>query len=363
MVSPLLLALLAMTAQPGPAGSPPPGTADAAFDNAAMQLDGLFSRTASSGGAFLMRFQIGDRNVTRAYGALDCAGTMPARADALFDGGSLTKLFTAAAILKLIEQHRLGFDDRLGVLFRDVPADKADITVAQLLTHRSGIPNFIGDDGAPLPARNWSIDGYDYAPRSRSEMLRLAWAAPLDFPPGTQEAYSNSGFNILAAVIEQASGQSYETYVRDAVLSPLGMASTGYVLLDRQRRPIAEQCRDGRAAGDPLTRGVWRDGVSWNLLGAGGMMTSLDDLGRWSDGIAVGMLFRPDIAARFRALFYGPSYRCGTEGTAVGGSNGMTRSLIMHYPARRESVISVALHREHNLPEEGDMRAILCPGR
>jgi hypothetical protein len=146
------------------------------------------------------------------------------------------------------------------------------------------------------------------------------------------------------------------------VFVTLGMSATGYRLLERGGRPVLSQCREGKVVDDPLSSGVWRNGVSWRLLGAGGMMTNLDDLGRWADGVAGDKLFRPDIARRYRSFFYGPSYRCGTEGTALGGSNGMTRSLILHYPDRRQAVIGVATHREHNLPDEGEVVRAICRG-
>lgn len=330
------------------------------FADKASQLDALFKDRARQGGSYILHYQLGDQSFVRGYGHLDCAGARPMSPEALFDGGSLTKAFTTAAIYKLIEERRLKLDDRLGDLFPNVPAAKRDINVAQLLQHRSGIPNFIDSSGSRIPESQWSVESYDYAPLSKARLLRLAWIAQLEFPPGTAESYSNLGFNLLGAIIERASGQPYENYVRSRIFNTLGMASTGYLEMKRGTRPIAQQCRGGVPWGDPITNRVWRNGVSWRLVGTGGMMTTADDLQKFSAGIASNALFRPDIGDRFRAGYFVASYRCGTQAAYVGGSNRMTRSLIVHLPARREAVVAVSVDRDHRHPEEAAMRGVIC---
>jgi CubicO group peptidase (beta-lactamase class C family) len=333
--------------------------APTSFDDKARQLDQLFAKSAKAGGSFILRYDLADRSLTRAYGTLDCAGRTPMTPDARFDGGSLTKLFTAAAIFKLVEQHRVKLDDRLADLFANVPRDKRNITVSQLLQHRAGIPNFISLQGRAMPEDEWSVVNYDYAPLTRAQMLALAWKAALRFEPGSREEYSNYGFNLLGAIVERASGQGYENYVRRAVLAPLDMRGTGYVLAP-DRGVVAEQCREGQAQSNPYENGAWNKGVSWHLLGAGGMYTTAADLKKFSARIAAGSIFRPDIALRFRATIFGPSYRCRTSSAAVGGSNGLTRSLVYILPERRETVIMVSTHRENMYPEESSVRTILC---
>lgn len=339
----------------------PPVPQELTFEQKTERLDALFRTAAQSGGNYILHYQTAQRTFIRAYGSLDCAGTTPMRTDALIDGGSLTKLFTRAAIFKLVEQGRLRLDDRVGDIFPSVPPDKSNITIAQLIDHSSGIPNFIDRDGRPLPESQWSPESYDYAPASRAQLLARIWAAPLMFPPGTREDYSNSGYNLLGAVIEQVSGQPYERYVRENVLVPAGMMSTGYLLADTRGRALADQCREGASWGNPVSRRLWAGGVSWNLMGAGGMMTTADDLQRWNAATASGSLFRPDIYRRFRSTYFGPAYRsCGTDATFVGGSNGMTRSLIIHLPLRNEAIVAVATRRESPLPPEAAMRDAIC---
>jgi CubicO group peptidase (beta-lactamase class C family) len=356
-----LLALL-MAAEAAAQTGSSPSRVDT-FADRVQRLDRLFSQQAQEGGAYLLAYRHEERAVTRGYGSLGCSGGARMPAEALFDGGSLTKLFTTAAILKLVEAGKLKLDDAVGDLFSGVPKDKRSITIAQLLAHSSGIPDLLGPKGRPLPQAQWSVEGYDYAPLSRRQLLARIWSAPLQFQPGLQTAYSNAGFTLLAAVIETASGEPYEEYVRRNVFNPSGMRDTGYLSVDRDGLPVTQQCRDGGAWGDPLSRRVWKTGVSWNLMGAGGMMTTLADLQRFAAATEDGPLFRPDIRQRFQQMMYGASARCGTRSAAFGGSNGMTRSLILHLPSRREALVAVATHRERPLPEEGDMLEILCPGR
>jgi CubicO group peptidase (beta-lactamase class C family) len=327
------------------------------------RLDRLFSESVSAGGSYLLAYRNADRVVARGYGSLDCSGRVPMPSDALFDSGSLTKLFTAAAVFKLVQAGRLKLDDRVGDFFSAMPPDKRAITIAQLLAHRSGMPNLVGRNGRTLSQREWSIEGFDYAPLSRAQLLRRISAAVLEYPPGTNEAYSNTGFTMLAAVIEAASGEPYERYVRQAVFVPAGMRNTGYLLMEHGSLRITQQCRDGRNWGDPLSRGVWKTGVSWNLIGAGGMMTTLTDLQRFTAAIEEGPLFRPDIRQRYQQMTYGTSARCRTSSAALGGSNGMTRSLILHLPRRNEAMVAVATRREWGLPDEGAMLKVLCPDR
>ena len=325
------------------------------------RFDNLFRESARGGGSYLLAYRNADQFVTRGYGSVDCLGRVPMPSDALFDGGSLTKLFTTAAVFKLVQSGKLKLDDRLGDIFSGMPTEKRAITVAQLLAHRSGIPNFLGPKGRTLSETEWGIESYDYTPLRRAELLGRIRAARLVFRPGTDEAYSNTGFTLLAAVIEAASGEPYESYVREAVFIPAGMRNTGYLLMDRGSLPVTQQCRDGRAWGDPLSRRVWKTGVSWNLIGAGGRLTTLTDLLRFTAAIEDGPLFRPDIRERFQQLTYGSSARCKTSSAALGGSNGMTRSLILHLPRRHQTMIAVATHRERALPAEDNMLRILCP--
>ncbi len=134
--------------------------------------------------------------------------------------GSITKQFTAAAILLLAEQGRLKLTDPISAYLPTYPRPAAEqITIHQLLTHTSGIPNYT--DNPEVLLRRTS-------PMTPTELLHLFWKQPLQFEPGTQFRYSNSGYIVLGAIIEAVSGQSYEAFLHHYIFGPLAMHHTGY---------------------------------------------------------------------------------------------------------------------------------------
>lgn len=335
--------------------------AQAEFEKRSAQLDDLFAAEALKGGSFILRYDRGNLTFVKAFGHLDCARTRPMTADALVDSGSITKAFTSAAVYKLVEEGRLKLDDRLGDLFAGVPTDKSGITVAQLLDGQSGFHDFIDPDGS-VPAGDVEVIVSDYVPLTKAQLLKAAFASPLRFQPGTKEEYSNLAYQLLAAAIEKASGKSYEAYVREKIFLPAGMEHTGYVLADFRGKAFAQQCKGAEAWGDPVTKGLWKNGVSWNLLGAGGMMTTVHDLKRWTDATVSGTLFRPDIQKRFRrtSFFIPHSRRCGTEVSAVAGSNVLTTTAYFHLPQRKEALVVSSTRSDHRVPER-EILGIVCP--
>lgn len=180
--------------------------------------------------------------------------------------GSISKHFTAAAVMRLDMDARLSVDDTLGDLLGegfDVPADKAEITVHQLLTHTSGLPSSAGAAGS-IP--------------SADALVRAALAVDLVFEPGDGQAYSNLGYGLLAALVERAAGEPFERYLRDEVLVPSGMTHTGITEPGWAGEAAVHGIIDGREGG-PLDAD-W-SGSPWSLLGAGGIRTTLGDMVRW----------------------------------------------------------------------------------
>ncbi|MET8684884.1 serine hydrolase domain-containing protein [Streptomyces sp. NPDC004732] len=200
-------------------------------------------------------------------GLADRAAKTPATCDTVYDVMSITKQFTAAAVLKLEMAGKLRVSDRIGTYLGPVPADKRDITLHQLLTHTAGLPESLGDD-------------YDRV--SRAELLAGALKARLRSAPGKEFHYSNTGYGVLAAIIEKVSGQSYERFLAEQLFRPAGMTRTGYVLPAWQRAQVAvEYDRHGRAQGRPMDHPWAPDGPYWNLRGNGGMLSTARDMFRW----------------------------------------------------------------------------------
>jgi CubicO group peptidase (beta-lactamase class C family) len=167
---------------------------------------------------------------------------------------SITKQFTAAAILRLQEQGELDIHDRISTYLPGVPSDKQAITVFHLLTHTSGLP------------QNYAADGIE----DKAEALRSVLAAELQSAPGTTFSYANDNYNLLAIILEQVSGTSYEEFLRDLVFEPAGMQHSGHwgmPLPDGANVPPVISPMSGSAL-QP----------NWGFRGATGMRASVPDL-------------------------------------------------------------------------------------
>jgi len=218
----------------------------------------------STGGGFwgcVLVARDGKLVLAKGYGFADYQG-LPNTPDTLFEIASTTKQFTAAAILKLHMEGELKPTDTIDRFFMDIPRDKRRITIHHLLTHTSGISGRVG-----LP----------YASRvSRDQAVRHWLAAPLDSDPGDRFAYSNAGYALLAAIVEVASGRSFEDYSREKLFKPAKLVDTGFITdkhLDQKRMTA----RLGRVA--DATAADWHWG--WGYRGMGGVVTTAHDMLRW----------------------------------------------------------------------------------
>jgi D-alanyl-D-alanine carboxypeptidase len=208
----------------------------------------------------------------RAYGLASVEQRVPATPTTAFGIGSVTKTFTAAAIELLAERGRLSLADPLSKFFPGFPRGN-DISLAQILAHTSGIPDYYD-----LP---------EYAARRFEPMPAAAFAAlvagkPLESQPGTSSHYSNSGYRLLASVVEQASGLPYAEFLRTEFFAPLGMKDTGN-LSDRILVPGLAQ---GYDPGFPPERLQHAAPVSATWLeGNGSLYSTVDDLLRWANAV------------------------------------------------------------------------------
>ena len=203
--------------------------------------------------------------------------------------GSITKQFTAAAILRLEEEGKLRVTDPITQYFSGVPPDKTGITLHQLLTHTSGIEDLDGRD--------------DYDPIGREEFVRLALAQPLGAQPGTHYSYSNSGFSLLGIVIEKLSGVSYEEFLRRRFFVPLGMYETGYKLPAWGEARLAMGYQGGTLWGTILGRPMDVDGPYWVLRANGGIHSSSYDMLRWARALMEGRVLKPESMAKLWTPF------------------------------------------------------------
>jgi D-alanyl-D-alanine carboxypeptidase len=211
----------------------------------------------------------------KAYGLRDVERRTAATIDTHYEIGSITKQFTAAAILQLQEAGKLNIDDKLSKYLPDAP-HASEVTLRQLLSHTSGLPEYLeGPD----------IESAATKPVSFAQLMSRVAGKPLDFTPGTKMAYNNTGYILLGRVIETVSGQSYRDYVRKHLLEPAGMAQTHTVADEAHLPNMAEGYRH---AGGRLERAqpiheTW----GWS---AGDLVSTLDDLERWNRALTQGRI-------------------------------------------------------------------------
>jgi CubicO group peptidase (beta-lactamase class C family) len=201
------------------------------------------------------------------YGFSNQENKVPNTTSTVSTVGSITKQFTAAAILKLESQGKISVDMTLGDLLPNVPEDKAKITVHQLLTMSAGFVEAFGDD---------------YEKLDRDLFLDRAMKSNLVFEPGSSFLYSNVSYSILGALIEILSGLDYESFCRVHLWLPAGMKNTGYVLPDWNSLQVAVGYnKKGENTGTSLEKNWDTNGPYWNLKCNGGVLSTCEDMHKW----------------------------------------------------------------------------------
>ena len=313
--------------------SPPPSqSSDAAA------VEAFMASQAQNGFSGVVLIARADRVIfSRAYGHRDCGRQDSLRIDDVFLIGSITKAFTRAAIGVLSRRGSIAFNDPLSRIYPDAPADKASITVAQLLSHRSGLADILDAKGQSI---EYSTE-WDYLPVSRQEMEDRIFRSKLLFTPGRDRRYSNAGFGLLAAIIERVSGEPYEAFVRRFVLDPAGMTTTGYRSVDWSRRRIVQGClNDDERWPHPLTDNRWMaDGPSWNLRGNGGMLGTAADLLRW---VRTYVGQPPPTGLRT-----GNSKTFGMQAASAAGGNGIFNAVYLWLESNDTTVIILSHQQGH----------------
>ena len=243
--------------------------------------------------------------------------------------GSNTKDFTAVAILQLRQAGTLSMSDSLGKFFPSAPPEKRSITVGQLMNHRAGFPLGIGGDFAPL---------------GREALIDSAMRTTLLFPPGARESYSNTGFSILAAIIEQVSGTSFDQYVQQHMLSPLGLHRTGFLLPGFKPGELAHgYFARGTDHGTMLAKPHAADGPWWNLRGNGGMLSTVGDMHAFYKALFEGeSLMTPAT----RALRFNPD-----EPIGLAGSDGVNFFLYDRFPGMQTGIIIASTNAASRAPQ------------
>ncbi len=299
-------------------------------------VDALMRDYAGQGpGASVLVIRDGEAVVRRSYGYADLEARKPATPRTNYRLASVSKQFTATAILLLAQDGKLGLDDPVRKWLPSLPAKAADaITIKRLLTHTSGL-----------------IDYEDLMAEDEVEQIRDAGVLRLletqdrtYFAPGADYRYSNSGYALLALIVEKASGRRYADFLRERIFMPLGMERT--VAYEKGVSEVSD-----RAYGYSLIDGRWQrtDQSSTSaVLGDGGIYSSIDDLAKWDaaqyddrllDAPSRKLAATPWTKTDDPAVEYGYGWRVTGETLWHSGETIGFRNVIVRYPQRKLTVV------------------------
>lgn len=285
-------------------------------------------------GASLLVIHDGATVVRRSWGLSNVEERIAATPETNYRLASVTKQFTAAAVLLLVQDGRLRPDDRVSKWLPSLAAATSSVMIQHLLTHTSGIVDY--EDVIPAGTTAQLHD---------ADVLRLLESQDTTyFAPGTGYRYSNSGYALLALIVERASGQSFASFLRSRIFDPLGMSGT--VAFESGISTVGR-----RAPGYTKRDGAWTrkdQSITSAVLGDGGIYSSVDDLAKWDAALYDSRLlsdesrrlaFTPHTATNEPDVKYGFGWRITGETLWHSGETSGFRNVIVRFPARRLTVV------------------------
>ncbi|MBM3461055.1 MAG: beta-lactamase family protein [Armatimonadetes bacterium] len=328
----LLGLLLLATCVPSPAG------------DAAARIGAYLAKRKFNG--VVLVSQSGKVVFNQAYGLADYKTKRRLTVDSVFNLASVSKQFTAMAVMILNERGRLRYDAEVRSVVPGFPY--AGITIRNLLHHTSGLPDYF-----EIAEAHWD----ESRNLTNQDVLALLkkYGGQLDFKPGSKHDYSNTGYAVLASVIEVASGKSYAEFLREAIFAPLGMTST-FVYSPRAIQSYASRRAYGYASDWTLDDMSYLDGV----VGDGGIYSTTGDLFRWDRGLAENRLvkettlreaFTSGRTTRGKAFAYGFGWNVEDGKVWHDGSWAGFRTSIVRVPDDGDSVIILNNNSNENLDE------------
>jgi CubicO group peptidase (beta-lactamase class C family) len=318
-----------------------PATAPAAAQAPADRVDSAFVRLAgpTTPGCAVGVARDGRPLLERAYGMADLEGARANTAQTVFEAGSVTKQVTAAAVVLLALDGRFSLEDDARTLLPELPRYERTITIRHLLNHTSGLRDW----GSVAALGGWPRGSRAY---TAPDMLGIvARQRTLNYPPGDHYSYTNSGYSLLAVLVERASGMPFAEFTRARLLAPLGMTST-------QWRDDYTRVVKGRAiAYQPAPDGFRLDMPFENVVGNGGLLTTVGDLLRWTENLESGVVGGPRFLTEMhrqarltggRQIEYASglfvtSWR-GIPEVSHSGSTGGYRAFLARYPRQHLAV-------------------------
>lgn len=258
------------------------GTRSAQIDQVA-RIDAILEAPVTAGtiaGASVAIVKGRDTLVMKGYGLADLELAVPTPPKATYEIGSVTKQFTAAAILLLAEQGKLSLDDEVTTFLPEYPTSGHRVTIRRLLNHTSGIKGY-----TEMPA----FREFQRLTRPRQELVALFSHEPFEFAPGEQQTYNNSAFFLLGLVIEKVSGTSYESFVQTQLFDRVGMPDSYYC----SERVVRKNHAHGYDTenGQLVLKGYLEH--LWPYAG-GSLCSNTTDLVAWTRALHDGKVLKPD---------------------------------------------------------------------
>jgi CubicO group peptidase (beta-lactamase class C family) len=244
---------------------------------------------------------------SKGYGFANLEWNIPNATDTKFRIGSMSKQFTAAAILLLEEQGKVKVGDPIRKYLPEEPAAWDKVTIYHLLTHTSGIVDLLNTPG---------IQNMIPLPQTPEQLIAIVRDKPLQFEPGTKFQYSSSGYNLLGCLIEKVSGQRYQDFIKKNIFMPLGMKDSGY----DTNIDILPKRASGYSPGPKGPENAQYVHMS-NTYSAGGLYSTSEDLLRWEQGLFGGKILTPESLSKMTA----PNLNGYAFGIYVGTAKGRRR--------------------------------------
>ncbi|MGH8242122.1 MAG: serine hydrolase domain-containing protein [Steroidobacteraceae bacterium] len=327
-----------------------PATAAQAGDS---QVDALFSEwTTSTPGCGVGVSEDGQIVLERAYGMADLEHDVPNRPDTIFEAGSVSKQFTAAAVLLLARDGKLSLDDPVRNYIPELPEYGQHVTIRQMLHHTSGLRDW----GSIEWIAGWPRGTRVYTHAHVLDILERQQA--LNFPPGTRWSYSNSGYNLSVILISRVAGEPFAEFTRKRIFEPLGMTRTSW------RDDFTRIVRDRAVAYAESGGRYTLDMPFENVHGNGGLLTTVGDLLRWNgnfdspkvgDDEFVRLMQTSGVLANGSETGYAyglaTGHYKGLEELRHSGTTGSYRAYLARYPDQRLS-IAVLCNAGNNVPRQ-----------
>ncbi len=302
-----------------------------------------------------------DGDYVKAFGVADITTARPMDTGLFSRIGSVTKTFTATALLQLVKAGKVGLDDPISHYVDGVPGGQ-NITVRQLASMRSGLPEYADDEGFQA-----AVAADPQRTVTPQELLAWAYRQPVGFPPGTDFEYSNTNYILLGLLIEKVAGQPLGTFLEENIFRPLAMDRSSFPAGTQFPAPhplgYTEPIDDG---GAPVDASTWTASFTW---AAGAAVSTLDDMRTWLPALANGTLLTPELQ---RERLRSEPGREGPAGFAYGmgiftlagwvGHNGSVpgyQTVAMYLPEREISLV-VMINTDITLPGGRDPSGVVA---